>query len=127
MVKRNIVVFVLLLGLLAGVILEQNYIDYSCVKMEQQVRVLETYISNKDLNLAQQQVDYIQNFWKDREIVLSLFADYRDIEQIGKQVQIIKAHLSNKDFELAKVENDLLQHIVKTYHNTVCFDWQNII
>lgn len=49
------------------------------------------------------------------------------IEQIGRQIELIYAHLNNVDFELALVECELLLHIIKTYYNTVCFDWQNII
>ena len=60
-------------------------------------------------------------------MVLSLFVDYREIEQIGRQIELISQHLDNKDFELASVECGLLLHVVETYQNTISFDWHNII
>ena len=127
MTKRNIIVLILFVVLLIGVILEQNYIDSSYVLMEKEINVLNQNLSDENLNLSKQKIKQIDSFWKNREVVLSLFADFRDIEQIGKQINLINSHLENKDFDLAKVEAKLLGHIILTYHNTVSFDWQNII
>lgn len=127
MTKRNIIVFILFIVLLGGVILEQNYIDASYIMMEKETVVLNQNLEDENLDASKQKIKQINSFWKDREVVLSLFADYRDIEQIGKQINLINSHLENGDFELAKVEAKLLEHIISTYHNTVSFDWQNII
>lgn len=127
MTKRNIIVFILFIVLLGGVILEQNYIDSSYVLMEKEINVLNQNLEDENISLSKQKIKQIDSFWKNREVVLSLFADFRDIEQIGKQINLISSHLENKDFDLAKVEAKLLEHIILTYHNTVSFDWQNII
>ncbi len=127
MVKRNVFVVLLFVILLVGVLLEQNYIDNSFESMKENVSSLLDEIENENLDSSTQDVFKIKKYWQDREIVLSLFVDYREIEQIGRQIELIVAHLNNVDFELASVECELLLHIVKTYHKTVCFDWQNII
>ena len=127
MVKRNILVIFLFCALLAGVLLEQNYIDSSFITMSKDVESLKTDIKDEELKTSKTKIQEIKTYWQDRELVLSLFVDYKDIDQIGKQIELISAHLQNDDFELAFVECDLLCHIIKTYYNTVNFDWQNII
>ena len=127
MVKRNIVVFLLFFFLLGGVLLEQNYIDESFINMKTEVLSLQQNIKDESLSNSKQKINSIKKYWDDREFVLSLFVDYKDIDQIGKQIKLIEAHLQNVDFELAFVECELLFHIVKTYYNTVGFDWQNIV
>ncbi len=127
MVKRNIVVFLLFFFLLGGVLLEQKYIDDSFINMKTEVLSLQQNIKEENLSNSKQKINSIKKYWDDREFVLSLFVDYKDIDQIGKQIKLIEAHLQNVDFELAFVECELLFHIVKTYYNTVGFDWQNII
>ena len=127
MVKRNIVVFLLFFFLLGGVLLEQKYIDDSFINMKTEVLSLQQNIKEENLSDSKQKINSIKKYWDDREFVLSLFVDYKDIDQIGKQIKLIEAHLQNVDFELAFVECELLFHIVKTYYNTVGFDWQNII
>ncbi len=127
MVKRDWFIFTLFTVLVVGVILEQVYTDNTYAKMETDISSLQTNIKSSKLEESRKLADSIDDFWNNREVVLSLFVDYRDIEQIGRQLELIKAHLGNEDFELAKVECNLLEHIVKTFHNTIGFDWQNII
>lgn len=126
MVKRNVVVLCLFLVLIVGTILEQDYTDSSYETINSEVLELKAYIQNQD-EQSKVQIEKIESFWKQREIVLSLFVDYRDIEQIGREVNLIKSYLENLDYELAIVECNLLLHIVSIYHSTVSFDWQNII
>ena len=126
MVKRNVIVLCLFAVLLLGVLLEQNYINNSLKTMEKEVFCLREEIETEQNNSTQHLLQ-IKKYWEDKEFVLSLFVDYKEIEQIGRQIELIYAHLNNVDFELALVECELLLHIIKTYYNTVCFDWQNII
>ena len=127
MVKRNIIVLCLFAALLLGVLLEQSYIDNSLKTMEKETIMLLDEIETAQLDSSSTHVLKMKKFWEDKEFVLSLFVDYKEIEQIGRQIELIEAHLDNIDFELAAVECELLLHIVKTYYQTVCFDWQNII
>ncbi len=127
MVRRNIIFLLLFCALLGGVLLEQNYIDSTLFEMEEQIEGLQSDIKDENLSNSSKDIASIKSYWHDKEIVFSLFVDYKDIDQIGKQIELIDEHLTNVDFELAAVECGLLLHIVKTYHSTVSFDWQNII
>lgn len=127
MVKRVWFILSLFAVLLTGVILEQVYTDNTYAKMESDISVLQENIASAKIENSQSLAKRLDDYWSEREVVLSLFVDYRDIEQIGRQLELIKSHLANEDLELATVECNLLSHIVKTYHNTIGFDWQNII
>lgn len=127
MVKRVWFVLVLFVVLLGGVIVEQVYTDNTYNKIENDISLLQQTIESAKLENSKTLAANLDDYWSGREVVLSLFVDYRDIEQIGRQLDLIKSHLSNEDLELATVECNLLKHIVQTYHNTIGFDWQNII
>ena len=127
MVKRVWFVLVLFVVLLGGVIVEQVYTDNTYSKMENDISLLQQTIESAKLENSKTLAANLDDYWSGREVVLSLFVDYRDIEQIGRQLDLIKSHLSNEDLELATVECNLLTHIVQTYHNTIGFDWQKII
>jgi len=127
MVKRVWFIFIMFTILIAGVVVEQVYTDNTYSTMASQVYELKTDIANASVEESQDLVKQIDDYWAEREIILSLFVDYRDIEIIGRQLELVMAHLSNEDFELATVECDVLDHIVKTYSNTIGFDWQNIV
>ena len=127
MVKRFWVILCLFLVLIGIVIFEQIYTDTATSELQTKTETLQTSIENESLSTSKQQAKELEFFWKEKEVAISLFVDYRDIEQIGKQISLVNSHLDNSDFELAKVECNLLMHIIKTFKNSVGFDWQNII
>jgi len=127
MVKRVWFISIMFIILIAGVIVEQVYTDNTYGFMENQISELKTDIANADVGGSQDLAKQIDDYWAVREVILSLFVDYRDIEMIGRQLELVIAHLGNEDLELATVECDVLDHVVKTYRNTIGFDWQNII
>jgi len=127
MVKKVWVMLIIFVILIFGVCLEQAYIDNTYKNMEQKTISLQTSILNQDEQKSLNNVEDIDGYWNKKEIVFSLFVDYKDIEQIGRQISLIKSHINNQDFELAMVECNLLLHILSTYYSTISFDWQNII
>lgn len=127
MVKRGWFVLTLFFALLGISIWEQCYIDFSCNEMDLSVEALKTCINQGELEKGKEKCLEIEKFWSGKEVALSLFMDFRDIEKIGTQITLIKSHLENEDFKLALVETNVLDHAIKTFRNTVCFDWQNIV
>lgn len=127
MVKRIWVIIALFVVLIGTAVFEQVYTDSATSELQTKTQNLQTSIEKQNLNQSRQEAKQLEMFWKDKEIAISLFVDYRDIEQIGKQISLVNSHLENSDFELAMVECNLLIHIIKTFKSTVEFDWQNII
>lgn len=127
MVKRVITILCLFFALVGIVAFEQIYTENATTTLIEQTQKLQTAIDENNLQKSTDIATEINDFWKQKEVAISLFVDYRDIEQIAKQIDLVMSHLNNNDFELAKVECNLLFHIVKTFKNTISFDWQNII
>jgi len=127
MVRRVWFIVILFVILVAGVILEQIYTDNTYSTLNTQITELQENIVNAEIEEGQQLAKEIDEYWSGREVLLSLFVDYRDIEMIGRQLELVMGHLSNEDLELAIVECNMLSHLIKTYRNTIGLDWQNII
>ena len=125
--KKVWVMLIIFVILIFGVCLEQAYIDNTYKNMEQKTISLQTSILNQDEQKSLNNVKDIDGYWNKKEVIFSLFVDYKDIEQIGRQISLIKSHINNQDFELAMVECNLLLYILSTYYSTISFDWQNII
>ncbi len=119
-----ILVLILVVGGLAT--FEQVYTDQTVATLKTEIATLETLIDSENLEQSVQKTQKIIDFWKEKETVICLFVDYRDIEAIGKQADLVKSHLGNSDFELAKVECNTLHHVVTTFGEMIGFDWHNI-
>ncbi len=126
MTKKIVFLLTLFLGLIGVICFEQIYTEDALSNISQSVEKLQSSIQNENLNLSKDQISEIISTWKEREKVICLFVDYRDIEQIGKQANLVDTHLSNNDFELAKVECNALKHAINNFSNMVKFDFFNI-
>lgn len=127
MVKRFWTIISLLVILLSIAIFEEVYTNNVTNDLKTKTNELYENIQSENLTLSSQNAEDLKNYWHNKEIIISMFVDYRDIEQIGKQISLIVSHLSNTDFELAKVECNLLLHMIETFDITISFDFQNII
>lgn len=119
-----ILVLILVVGGLAT--FEQAYTDQTVATLKTEIATLETLLDSENLEQSKQKTQKIIDFWKEKETIICLFVDYRDIESIGKQADLVKSHLENSDFELAKVECNTLGHVVTTFGEMIGFDWHNI-
>ncbi len=119
-----ILVLVLIVSGLAT--FEQVYTDQTISSLKTEIVALDTLISDQNLQKSSEKTQNIIDFWKERETIICLFVDYRDIEAIGKQADLVSSHLQNEDFELARVECNTLLHVVTTFGEMVGFDWHNV-
>lgn len=127
MITKKFIAILVLMAFLAGIItFEQIYIDTSVATMKQEINVLISNLEEENLADSTAQAEKIVKMWQEREMIICLFVDYRDIEQIGKQSDLVLSHLKNSDFELAKVECNTLKKVLDTFGNMVNIDWQNI-
>lgn len=126
MIKKfwAILILIVLVGGLAT--FEQVYTDQTISIMKTEIATLDTLIDSNNLEQSREKSQKIINLWKNKETIICLFVDYRDIEAIGKQADLVKSHLENSDFELAKVECNTLMHVVTTFGEMVGFDWHNV-
>ncbi|MBO5103289.1 MAG: DUF4363 family protein [Clostridia bacterium] len=127
MTKKSIAVLVLVVVLIGLVTLEQVYTDNAVNAMLTEVQNLTTQLQDENLDASKRSAQKIITMWDENEKVISLFVDFRDIEQIGRQADLVLSHLNNQDFELAKVECNTLKRVVETFNNSVKVDWQNVI
>jgi len=126
MTKKIVFLLTLFLSLIGVICFEQVYTENALSNMTQKVDSLQASINSENLSSSKEQIDEIISIWKEKEKVICLFVDYRDIEQIGKQANLVDTHLINKDFELAKVECSALKHAINNFSNMVKFDFFNI-
>ena len=126
MTKKIVFVVCLFVTLVGVICFEQIYTENSLSNITTEVNQLQNYIKTSDLTSCNNQINKIESMWAEREKIICLFVDYRDIEQIGKQANLVKSHLNNQDFELANVECNALMRAIENFSNMVKFDFFNI-
>jgi len=121
------VLFGMLVLLIFTVVWQQVYTDSTMQVMLEKSETLSNTLMEEDGVTALAQAQEIVDFWDSREVIISLFVDYRDIEQIGRQTQYVLSYIESGDYELARVECEQLNHVADIFYNIVRLDWQNIL
>ena len=125
--KVRVVLLFCMLGFLFGVVLwEQIFIDNTLNELFLQSNQLYASLEKENLVESKALANKVHKYWKDREGVISLIEDYRDIEQIGKQSSYIIAYLNDEDFELARSECLQFMHLLQNFSKMVKFDMHNV-
>ena len=102
MTKKSIAVLVLVVVLIGLVTLEQVYTDNAVNAMLTEVQNLTTQLQDENLDASKRSAQKIITMWDENEKVISLFVDFRDIEQIGRQADLVLSHLNNQDLSWQK-------------------------
>lgn len=124
--NRNVYIIILLIAVIGVVIFQQLYTDNAMSTFVQKSNELSQTLLDDDLDKSRTQAKELVEFWHTRELLISLFVDYRDIEQIGRQADYVLAYIESGDLQLAYVECSQLIHVSSTFHNIVKIDWHNI-
>jgi len=112
--------------LIGVVIFQQIYTDNAMSTFVDKSNELSQTLLDDDLDKSRSQAKELVEFWHSKELLISLFVDYRDIEQIARQADYVLAYIESGDLQLAYVECSQLIHVSSTFHNIVKVDWHNI-
>ena len=123
---RTILLFGMLAFLIVAVVWEQVFIDNTLSALTEKSNQLYAALEEENMTQSKALANEVHKFWKEREGVISLIEDYRDIEQIGKQSCYIISYLDDNDFELARSECRQFMHLVANFSKMVKFDIHNV-
>ena len=128
MVKRKIIILLLFLALITGAIMEQIYIKDSINSMQTKIKELEQEIhinfqSDKSFN----KVEEIKVFWNEREKVLSMFINYKELKEIVVQISRLQQTMLQGDEENTFIELTVLKNITESTEKVIGFNFQNVV
>ncbi len=128
MVKRNIIIFLLFSALITGAVMEQIYIKQSIDGLQQKISVLEQEIDkNFQSEQSFNQVEEIRVYWHNREKVLSMFINYKELKEIVVQISRLQQTMWQGDEENTYIELTVLKNITTSTEKVIGFNFQNVI
>lgn len=128
MVKRRIIIILFFVLLITGAILEQLYIKDSIKGLQTKIDQLEQeividYQSTQSFN----KVKEIEEFWNNREKVLSVFINYKELKEIVVQIARLEETMQQADHENTFIELTVLKNLTSSTEKVIGFNFQNVI
>ena len=128
MVKKTIVIISLFVLLIAGAICEEIYLSTSINELAQKTKQIEYYMNNDfDYTNALKQTKNLELYWQEREQVLCLIINYKEIKDIILQIKRLKQSLEQNQKEDAFMELETLKLTTDNCSNIIGFNIQNVL
>ena len=124
---RVIILFAMLALLVGTVVWEQVYIDNTVNKLQELSGDLYANLEQENLTESKALANEVHNYWNERQTIITLLVDFRDIEQLGRQSSYIISYLDDEDFELARSECQQFIHLLENFVNMTRFDMHNVL
>ncbi len=131
MVKEAIICSVIVIAIIFGNTVTQNYTKESVENLSKEMNGLKSKIEQQEQEKGKQEelkeeVDKIFEDWDDRYEKLAYFIEHDELEKVENSLTSIKSHMETEEYKevIGGVDESvfLLKHIEDKNH----FNWQNI-
>ena len=120
MIREIIICIGIIVIILTGNIITQNYTDEFVNEISGELNSLsEIIILEKKEEIITEKVEEIQSLWKENNTKLAYFIEHDELEKVETSLESMKSYLEVRDYDEAKNEIDknifILKHIEKKY------------
>lgn len=129
MKSRYITIVCLFLLLIAVVVAEQIFVRNTIDTMQIKVNELnhEVQVANEiSSSNFTQKISEIETLWNEKEQILCLIVNHKDMENVGEQIAKLKVLFSQNDKQKAEQELELLIYYIDNYEHFVSISLQNL-
>ena len=128
MIKETVICVVLVVAILFGNTITQDYSKKAVEDLSQDLLFLREEItkSEVDQEKAQKETEKLEKEWKEKQNKLAYYIEHNELEKIEVELTAIQSHIETQEYQDSTSEIDksifLLEHIKDKY----AFNLQNI-
>ncbi len=119
MIREIIICIGIIVIILTGNIITQNYTDEFVNEISEELNRLSEIIILEKKEIINEKVEKIQSLWKENNTKLAYFIEHDELEKVETSLESMKSYLEVRDYDQAKNEIDknifILKHIEKKY------------
>lgn len=127
--NRTIIILIVFALLLAGVIIEQIFINTTLDSVINKTLGLQEQIENtSDINTNDiiENIENLDEYWTEKENSLCIIINHRDMEKVGEQIIKLKTYIIQNDKKNAVYEADILYFYINGFKHIMSVNFQNI-
>ncbi len=129
MKTRYFIIVFLTIILIGLVVAEQLFVRSTIDLMQQETENLKTELTSAENINSQNLIDkinYIDKTWTDKENILCLIVNHKDMEKVGEQIEKLKVLIPQNQKQQAEQEIELLIYYIDGYEHFVSISFQNL-
>ena len=130
MLKKYIHLVLILIFLIGACVLEETIVNNYLIDIDYEVSQIQGFVSGKeDINTAEvlSLVENLNEEWLNKEQVLCLIVNHKDIEDIGLEISRLRSNAVTNQIEDFNASLALIRFYAKAYHHVMGTNLYNIL
>lgn len=128
MLKETIICIIIVIAIIFGNGVTQNYTKESVSELSSGLMTLRESITQKEVEneKAQKEIDGVYKQWEERHDKLAYFIEHDELEKVETELTAIKSYIETEKYEESVSELDKSVFILKHIEDKYAFNLQNI-
>lgn len=128
MLKETIICIIIVIAIIFGNGLTQNYTRESVSELSSGLMTLKENITQKEVEneKARKEIDGVYKQWEERYDKLAYFIEHDELEKVETELTAIKSYIETEKYEESVSELDKSVFILKHIEDKYAFNLQNI-
>ena len=128
MLKEIIICIVIILTIILGNNITQNYTKQSVSKISNELMSLQETAIKKEINNqeAKNKIEKAYKQWNERYDKLAYFIEHDELEKIETELTEIRSHIETEEYEELVSELDKSMFLLKHIEDKYAFNLQNV-
>ena len=130
MIKKYFHLVIIIVFLIGCCVSEEIIVTNYLKDIDGQVAEIQAYVKDKDkLNTSEIlfMVENLDEDWKNKENILCMIVNHKDIEDIGLEIARLKSNIATSQVEDFNASLSLIRFYAKTYHHVMGTNLYNIL
>lgn len=130
MIKKYFHLVIIIVFLIGCCVSEEIIVTNYLKDIDSQVAEIQAYVKDKDkLNTSEIlfMVENLDEDWKNKENILCMIVNHKDIEDIGLEIARLKSNIATSQVEDFNASLSLIRFYAKNYHHVMGTNLYNIL
>ena len=126
MTKEIIICIVIVVAIVFGNIITQDYTKQSVKDLSEELSNLRDDIMNQDTEKLKQKVEKVDDKWKEKHEKLAYYIEHNELEKIETEITTIKSNIETAQYEHSVESIDKSMFLLKHVEDRYAFNLENI-
>ncbi len=126
MLKEMIICIVIILAIIFGNIITQNYTKQSVLELTDTLSNLKDSVEQRNIDILEDQVKKVENKWEEKHNKLAYYIEHNELEKIEMEITTIKSNIKTAEYENSIESIDKSMFLLKHVEDRYAFNLENI-
>lgn len=128
MYKEMIISIIIIIAILVGDMVSQNYTKQSIKVIEENLEEIRQELEKGDENqtIIEEKIANIKQEWKDKNEKLAYYIEHDELEKVEVELYALNANIDTKEYEQGIEKVEKCKFILKHIENKEAFNLKNI-